>query len=132
MKISIVLFSILLVLLTTGTAAAQQNVTSATLTGRIEDNSGAVVSGASVTAIHVETNQQLTTMSDEEGRYRFPYLRIGDYDLKIDAQGFSPVVKQLTMSIGQALDLPIRLDVAGVSAQVNIGSDVPIVETVRT
>ena len=132
MKISIVLFSILLVLLTTGTAAAQQNVTSATLTGRIEDNSGAVVSGASVTAIHVETNQQLTTMSDQEGRYRFPYLRIGDYDLKIDAQGFSPVVKQLTVSIGQALDLPIRLDVAGVSAQVNIGSDVPIVETVRT
>src|SRR6185369_13769586 len=61
-----------------------------------------------------------------------PYLRIGDYDLKIDAQGFSPVVKQLTVSIGQALDLPIRLDVAGVSAQVNIGSDVPIVETVRT
>jgi hypothetical protein len=132
MKISIVLFSILLVFLTTGTAAAQQNVTSATLTGRIEDNSGAVVSGASVTAIHVETNQQLTTMSDQEGRYRFPYLRIGDYDLKIDAQGFSPVVKQLTVSIGQSLDLPIRLDVAGVSAQVNIGSDIPIVETVRT
>src|SRR6185369_270670 len=132
MKISIVLFSILLVLLTTGTAAAQQNVTSATLTGRIEDNSGAVVSGASVTAIHVETNQQLTTMSDQEGRYRFPYLRIGAYDLKIDAQGFSPVVKQLTVSVGQALDLPIRLNIAGVSAQVNVGSDVPVVETVRT
>ena len=66
MRISIVLFSILLVFLTTGTAAAQQNVTSATLTGRIEDNSGAVVSGASVTAIHVETNQRLTTMSDQE------------------------------------------------------------------
>ena len=34
--------------------------------------------------------------------------------------------------MGQALDLPVKLDVAGVSAQVNIGSDVPIVETVRT
>jgi hypothetical protein len=38
----------------------------------------------------------------------------------------------LTVSIGQALDLPVKLEVAGVSAQVNIGSDVPIVETVRT
>ena len=36
------------------------------------------------------------------------------------------------MSVGQALDLPVKLDVAGVSAQVNIGTDVPLVETVRT
>jgi hypothetical protein len=132
MKVHILLFSIFLIFLSSIGGVAQQNVTSATLTGRIEDTTGAVVSGANVTATHVETNQQLSTMSDEDGRYRFPYLRIGDYDLKIDAQGFSPVVKQLTVSVGQALDLPIRLDVVGVSAQVNIGSDMPMVETVRT
>ena len=123
---------ICLMLLLSGVGWAQHNVTSATLTGRIEDASGAVVSGASVTAIHLETNQQLTTTSDFEGRYRFPYLRIGDYDLKIDANGFSTVTRQLTVSIGQAIDLPIKLDVAGIAAQVTIGADVPIVETVRT
>jgi len=132
MKIHALLYSIVLVFLSSAIGAAQQNVTSATLSGRIEDTRGAVVSGASVTAIHVETNQQLTTMSDHEGQYRFPYLRIGAYDLKIDAQGFSTVTKQLTVSVGQAIDLPVQLDVAGVSAEVNIGSDVPIVETVRT
>jgi len=42
------------------------------------------------------------------------------------------LTKQLTVLVGQALDMPIKLDVAGVTAQVNIGSDVPIVETVRT
>jgi hypothetical protein len=131
MKFPIYLCSILL-FLCSGLCAAQQNVTSATLSGRIEDASGAVVSGANLTATHVETNQQLTATSDDEGRYRFPYLRTGNYDLKIDAQGFSAISKQLTVSIGQSLDLPIRLEVAGVSAQVNIGSEVPIVETVRT
>ena len=131
MRLPIYLCSIL-VFLCAGLCAAQQNVTSATLSGRIEDASGAVVSGANLTAIHVETNQHLTATSDEEGRYRFPYLRTGAYDLKVDAQGFSTITKQLTVSVGQALDLPIRLEVAGVSAQVNIGSDVPIVETVRT
>ena len=131
MKIRVYLFFIL-VFVSAGVCAAQQNVTSATLSGRIEDVRGAVVSGATVTATHVETNQQLTTTSDYEGRYRFPYLRIGAYDLKIDAQGFTAVTKQLTLSVGQALDLPVKLDVAGVSAQVNIGSDVPMVETVRT
>ena len=111
---------------------AQQSVTSATLSGRIEDTSGASVSGANVVATHVETNQHVETTSDHEGRFRFPYLRTGAYDLKIDAAGFASVAKQLTVSIGQALDLPVKLEVAGVSAEVNIGSDVPIVETVRT
>jgi len=111
---------------------AQQSVTSATLSGRIEDTSGASVSGANVVATHVETNQHVETTSDHEGRFRFPYLRTGAYDLKIDAAGFASVAKQLTVSIGQALDLPVKLEVAGVSAAVNIGSDVPIVETVRT
>jgi len=111
---------------------AQQSVTSATLSGRIEDTSGASVSGANVVATHVETNQHVETTSDHEGRFRFPYLRTGAYDLKIDAAGFASVAKQLTVSIGQALDLPVKLEVAEVSAAVNIGSDVPIVETVRT
>src|SRR5829696_3799064 len=127
MKIRIYLYSFLLVFLSSGPAVAQQNVTSATLSGRIEDSRGAVISGASVTATHLETNQQHTATSDEEGRYRFPYLRIGAYDLKIDAQGFSTLTRQLTVSVGQALDVPVRLDVAGVAAEVNIGSDVPIV-----
>jgi hypothetical protein len=131
MKIYICLCSVL-ILLSSGLCAAQQNVTSATLSGRIEDASGASVNGASIVATHVETNQQLTTASDHEGRFRFPFLRTGAYDLKIEAQGFSAATRQLTVSVGQSLDLPVKLDVAGVSAQVNIGSDVPVVETVRT
>ncbi|HKG97928.1 MAG TPA: TonB-dependent receptor, partial [Pyrinomonadaceae bacterium] len=104
----------------------------AALSGRIEDARGAVVSGASVTATHIQTNQQLTTTSDYAGLFRFPFLRTGAYDLRIDAQGFSAVTKQLTVSVGQSLDLPIKLDVEGVSAQVHIGSGTPAVETVRT
>src|ERR1043166_6940754 len=113
MKLHAFLSSIAFVFLCAASALAQQNVTSATLSGRIEDARGAVVSGASVTATHLETRQQLTTTSDDEGRYRFPYLRTGDYDLKIEARGFSEVTKQLTVLVGQALDLPIKLDVAG-------------------
>ncbi|HXC69786.1 MAG TPA: carboxypeptidase regulatory-like domain-containing protein [Pyrinomonadaceae bacterium] len=124
--------SLLFVFVFSGLCVAQQSVTSATLSGRIEDTSGASVSGANVVATHVETNQHVETTSDHEGRFRFPYLRTGAYNLKIDAPGFASVAKQLTVSIGQALDLPVKLEVAGVSAAVNIGSDVPIVETVRT
>jgi Carboxypeptidase regulatory-like domain/TonB dependent receptor len=132
MKIRVFLVSICF-LVSLPAVFAQQNVTSGTLSGRIEDTRGAVVSGANVTATNLETNQQLATTTDDDGRYRFPYLRTGDYDLKIEAAGFAAVTKQFTVLIGQAIELPVRLDVAGVSAQVNIGStDVPLIETVRT
>ena len=115
-----------------GVCLAQQTVTSAMLSGRIEDATGAVVSGASVTAINLETSQRLTTTTDHEGRYRFPYMRVGAYDITANAQGFSALTKQLTLSLGQSLDLPLKLDVEGVSARVNIPTQVPMVETVRT
>jgi carboxypeptidase family protein len=133
MKPHIYLSCICLMLLLSGVGRAQHNVTSASLSGRIEDASGAVVNGATVITTNLETNQRLTTASDHEGRYRFPYLRTGDYDLTATAPGFSTITKQLTLTVGQAVDLPLKLDVADVSAQVNIGgTDMPIVETART
>ena len=101
---------------------AQQNVTSGTLSGRIEDTSGAVVSGANVTATNLETNQRLATITDHEGRYRFPYLRTGAYELTIEATGFSALTKQLILTVGQSLDMPVRLEVAGLSARVDVGN----------
>ncbi len=113
-------------------ALAQQTVTSATLGGRIEDPIGAVVIGARLTATNLDTNQKQATTTGNNGRYRFPYLQVGTYRLSVEAQGFSPITKQFTVTVGQALDLPLRLEVAGVSAQVDISSDVPMIETVRT
>jgi hypothetical protein len=111
---------------------AQQTVTSGTLSGRVEDAGGAVVSGASLTATNLETNQTQTATTDDDGRYRFPYLQVGSYKLSVEAQGFASLTKRLTVTVGQALDLPLKLEVAGLSAQVNITSDVPMIEAVRT
>lgn len=122
----------LLLLIGVQYARAQQTVTSATLTGRVEDASGAVVSGATLTATKIDTNQKQVANTDYDGRYRFPYLQVGSYNLSIEAQGFASLTKQLTLMVGQTLDFPLKLDVAGVSAQVNIATDVPMIETVRT
>lgn len=125
-----IVLSILLVAITS--APGQRMVTSATLSGRIADARGAVVSGANLTATNLETNQKHLTTADYDGRYRFPYLEVGTYRLSVEAQGFVPLTKEVTLTVGQALDLPLRLEVAGVTAQVNITSDVPRIEAVRT
>ena len=64
MKARRFLVSICLLISLAQAAVSQQNVTSGTLSGRIEDSSGAVVSGANITVTSLETNQRLTTSSD--------------------------------------------------------------------
>ncbi|HEV7747669.1 MAG TPA: TonB-dependent receptor [Pyrinomonadaceae bacterium] len=113
-------------------AIAQQTVTSATLAGRIQDVRAAAIAGASVTATNLGTNQVQTATTNNDGRYRFPYLQVGTYRLTVEAEGFAPLSKQLTLTIGQALDLPLELEVSSVSAHVKVTTDVPLIETVRT
>jgi hypothetical protein len=111
---------------------AQQIITSATVTGRVQDSTGAVVSGASLTATNLETNRQQTATSDKDGRYRFPFLPVGPYKLTVDAQGFAALSRELTVTVGQSLDLPMQLQVSGVSAEVDVSASGPLLETVRT
>ena len=113
-------------------AQAQQTITSATLSGRVEDINGAAIGGAQLTIKNLESNQQLTTESDEAGRYRFSYLAVGSYQLTIEHEGFASIREQLTLTVGQTLDVPFRMTVAGVAASVQVTSAVPIVETART
>jgi Carboxypeptidase regulatory-like domain len=113
-------------------ALAQQTVTSATLGGRVEDASGAIIGGATLTITNLDTNQTRTVVSDEEGRYRFSYLPAGSYRLLVEHAGFSTLQQQLTVTLGQALDVPLRLAVASVTGSVQITMDVPLIEAART
>ncbi|MDT4898915.1 MAG: hypothetical protein QOH25_3992 [Acidobacteriota bacterium] len=113
-------------------AFAQQTVTSAALGGRVEDSSGASISGASVTITSLDTNQAQTITSDMEGRYRFSYLPAGSYRLVVEHAGFNALQQELTLTIGQALDVPLKLAVAGVRGSVQITADVPLIEAART
>jgi hypothetical protein len=106
-------------------------VTSATLSGRVEDANGSAINGATITATNLETNRQQTATSDAEGRYRFAYLSVGTYKLSASAQGFATLNRQLTLTVGQALDVPLRLAIASLSVNVMV-EDIPVIETIRT
>ena len=111
---------------------AQQTVTSATLSGVVQDLSGAFVTDAVLTATNLETNQKQVATTDFDGRYRFPYLPVGAYRLSVNAPGFTLFTKELTLTVGQALSMPVKLEVAGFSEKVTVTADVPLIETVRT
>ncbi|MBK9707370.1 MAG: TonB-dependent receptor [Acidobacteria bacterium] len=112
--------------------SAQQSVTFASLSGWVEDAGGAVVSGAVVTVTNLDKNLNWTVNSDDQGRYRFLYLPVGNYQVKATARGFAPIEQRITLTVGQSLNIPLRLQVSGVTIQVNIVSGADIIETVRT
>ena len=70
-------------------AATQETTNSAGVGGRVTDPQGAVVPGAQVTARHIETNIAAERVTDGDGRFRFPYLRVGPYEIAVHLQGFA-------------------------------------------
>ena len=111
---------------------AQETVNYASVSGRITDPQGAVVPGARVTARQIETNTARDAVSDTEGRFRFPYLRLGPYEISVEHAGFSGAMRRLDLTVGAAFDLPIRLELEAVAASVTVSGTATVLEAARS
>ena len=111
---------------------AQETVHHASVSGRIVDPSGAVVSGAKVTARNVDTNVANAGETDREGRFRLPYLKIGTYEVKVSQPGFSDSIRSLTLNAGGAYELSFILKVGMAESQVTVESETALLETARS
>jgi hypothetical protein len=113
-------------------ARAQESINYASLAGRVTDPQGASIAGAGVTARHTGTNVKVTVVTEEDGRFRFPFLKVGAYDVDVRAQGFKALTRPLTLNVGAAYQLPIRLEVGGLEEKVTVIGDAATIETARS
>lgn len=120
------------VLIFSASGYAQDTITFASISGLVTDPSGSVISGAHVSARHTETNRTAATLTDREGRFRLPYLKVGAYEVTVGHPGFSPAVRAVTLTVGSAFDLPISLNVAGAQSAVTVEAQAAVIETART
>src|SRR5277367_6328537 len=58
------------------------------ISGTVQDPSGAVVSGATVTVTNIATKVAQTKQSSSEGVYAFPILPVGQYSIEVSQAGF--------------------------------------------
>jgi hypothetical protein len=121
-----------LVIACAGSASAQSSVASASITGTVVDPSGAIVQGALVKLLNLDTNQILDVRTDDRGRYRLLYVPAGRHRLSARAQGFSPAQVTLAVTVGQALDIPLRLAAAAASETISVSAPAPLVDAART
>src|SRR5712691_308583 len=101
---------------------AAQGVTTAAVTGVVKDAQGAVIPGASVTAVHQPSGTSYESITQGDGRFFIPGMRVGGpYTVTATLSGFTTEAKNnLTLSLGVAQDLEFTLRVATLSETITV------------
>ncbi len=91
-----------MLVMTTGMAFSQ-GVTTASFQGSVKDNTGETLPGANIVAIHVPSGSRYGSVSNEEGRFVIPNVRVGGpYSVTISYIGFeNRVFDNITLALGQ-------------------------------
>jgi hypothetical protein len=113
------------------TSAANAQEIGGTLSGRILDAQKLPVPGVTVTATGPQGAR--TSVSDADGRFSIPFLTPGNYDIRAELQGFKSFEqKAVIISLGQTTDIPVEMQVGGVTETVNVTAESPLINTKST
>ncbi len=117
----------LLIALSLGFAAVfAQSGPTGSLSGLVQDPSGASVAGAKVSAVHSETGLSRSATTNSDGRWNLPVLPIGKYKVTVEATGFKKAVADIDVEAAVPRVLDTRMEVGEVSVEVNISDTAPL------
>ncbi len=104
--------------------------TTASISGQVVDEQQKVIPNATVKTRNVETNATRTVTSDAEGRFRFPLLPVGAYELTFEASGFAKLVRSgITLLLNQDAVIDVALKVSTLTEVVTITENASILNT---
>ena len=116
------------VLFTAHLAFAQVNT--GTISGTVQDASGAAIAGAAVTVRHVDTGTTRTLVTDTGGRYTAPDLPLGNYEVQAQQPGFQTEVRSgINLTVGREEVVNLALKVGQISEKVLVTGEAPLVES---
>jgi hypothetical protein len=111
------------------TTARGQNVTG-TITGEVTDQSGAILPGASVSAVNLDTNVSTHATTNSEGLFRIDFLPIGRYQVTVEAAGFEKsTIAAFSLEVQQTANFNVKMVVGSASATVSVSAAAPILNT---
>jgi len=113
----------------TSTAARGQGVQNGVVTGTITSPDGATVPGATVSAQSPAQQGVKTAVSDINGVYVLRGLPSGQYVLTFELSGMGSVKKDATVGVGQTVTVDASMAPAGVSENVTVAAEAPVVTT---
>src|SRR6202046_2024180 len=120
--------ALLFAMITTGLAFGQAD--QGTITGVVQDPSGAVVGSANVTLTNVDTGLVVKTRADGAGVYVFSPVKIGSYSVIASAAGFETTTEtNLHLDLEQRLNVVVTLKPGAATETVTVTSEAPLMQT---
>lgn len=121
-----VIFSVIFLVLGAFSASAQ--TLTGTVEGKVFDETGAVLPGATVRVINQERGVDRSVLTTDSGDYRVSQLPVGNYEVSAELTGFKRGVASVTLTIGQVATVDFTLEVGNVQEQVTVETNLTSVE----
>jgi hypothetical protein len=115
--------------------AAAQGVTTGSIAGVVTDPQGAVIPGATVTAVHEPSGTTYEAVTQGDGHFFIPGVRVGGpYKVSASITGFSTErFDDVQVSLGISRDLTFKLKVATIAEEVTVAVNAdPVFSSTRT
>jgi uncharacterized protein YbjQ (UPF0145 family) len=104
--------------------------TTGTISGTVVDQKAGTVPAATVTVRNLGTNATHSLTTLEDGRFNFPGLPVGRYELTVERTGFAKYVRgPITLELNQSAVINIELHTATVTETVRVTADAPLINT---
>ena len=101
-----------------------------TISGRVMDETGAVLPGVTVTITNLERGSIRTLVSGDEGMYRASALTLGSYEIQAELMGFRTAIRSgITLTVGREAVVDLTLQVGEISERVEVTGEAPLVNT---
>jgi hypothetical protein len=129
MTLSLRLFPLTALCLALATAAAWAQLSTAQLSGRVTDESGAVLPGVTVTMTQTDTGFSRSDVTDDGGAYVLPTLPTGPYRLEVSLAGFRTYVQTgIVLQVAASPVINAVLSVGAVEETVTVEGAAPLVD----
>jgi len=104
--------------------------TAATVSGSVADASGGALPGVQLTLRNQGTSLTRSATSGADGRFVFPGVLAGLYELRAELTGFRPIARRdLSVTVAQALSVSLVMEVGGVEQGVTVSGGASAVNT---
>ncbi len=113
-----------------GTAAAEAQTITGTITGIVKDASGGVLPGATITMTQVQTDRKETATSDLQGRFTSAPLPLGDYRIEASLSGFKGAARSgVPLTVNEVARVDFVLEVGNVQEVVEVSAHASLVDS---
>jgi hypothetical protein len=113
--------------------AAHAQISTGTIVGTVDDNTGGAVPNAAVTLTQTSTGQARATQTNDHGQFNAPFLPLGNYSVSVTAPGYeTQTISGINLQVDQTANLHIALKVGAITQTVQVTAASPLLDQVTS